>query len=58
MAKTKVLTKFTKGGKDYYSLEYFMVHHGIKTKKTVYDWLAQGIAEKMKIGSASFFHKR
>jgi hypothetical protein len=31
--------------------------HGLKTRKTVYDWIQSGKAEKKKIGTASFFCK-
>jgi hypothetical protein len=53
----KVLDKINSAGKTYYSIAYFMEIYSLKTRKTVYDWLTTGKAEKMKIGPASFFRK-
>lgn len=41
--------------KEYYSIALFMEIYGLKTRKSVYDWIDQDKAEKKKIGSASFF---
>jgi hypothetical protein len=43
--------------KEYYSIALFMQVFGLKTRKSVYDWIDQGRAEKKKIGSNSFFAK-
>jgi hypothetical protein len=51
------LDKIRIGEKVYYSAALFMLINGIKTRKTVYDWIDQGKAEKKKIGTNSFFTK-
>jgi hypothetical protein len=43
--------------KEYYSIALFMQVFSLKTRKSVYDWIDQGRAEKKKIGSNSFFAK-
>lgn len=41
--------------KEYYSITLFMLLNNLKTRKSVYDWIKEGRAEKKKIGSNSFF---
>lgn len=52
------LTKVLKEGKEYHSLQSFMLAHGIRSPKTVYNWVLAGNAEMLKIGPASFFRKK
>lgn len=52
-----MISKVTIGNKQYYCIELFMTLNSLKTRKSVYDWIKEGKAEKKKIGSASFFSK-
>lgn len=42
-------------GKTYKSINAFMLENQIKTRKTVYDWVDSGKAEKKKIMNSVFF---
>jgi hypothetical protein len=53
----KQLTKITKGGREYLSIQLYMMTFNLKSKKSVYDAVNRGDANKIKIGSASFFSK-
>lgn len=53
----KSMDKIRIGQKEYYSIQFFMVLNNLKTRKSVYDWIDQGKAEKKKIGPASFIRK-
>lgn len=43
------------GGKVYYPIEQFMQLNSLRTRRSVYNWIKEGKAEKRKIGSGSFF---
>jgi sortase (surface protein transpeptidase) len=44
------------GDKIYYSLSKASLVYGV-SEKTIYEWAKTGLAEKLKVGSASFFRK-
>ncbi|MCX6303295.1 MAG: hypothetical protein NTW82_14050 [Bacteroidia bacterium] len=52
-----MLDKVKIAGKEYYSIELFMIIAGLRSRRSVYAWVDQGKAEKKKIGSNSFFAK-
>lgn len=52
-----MMNKIKIGDKEFYSITLFMLYYNLKTRKSVYDWIDQGKAEKKKIGSNSFFTK-
>lgn len=52
------ITKVHKEGKEYHSLQGFMLLYGLKSHQTVYNWVLAGTAEMLKIGPASFFRKK
>lgn len=45
------------GDKEYYSIKQFMLLYGLRTRKSVYDWIAEKKVEKKKIGNNAFFSK-
>ena len=44
------------GNKIFYSLKKAILVYNV-SEKTIYEWVKNGIAEKYKIGSASFFRR-
>lgn len=52
-----MLDKIKIAGKEYYSIDLFMIITGLKSRRSVYAWIDNGKAEKKKIGSNSFFAK-
>jgi hypothetical protein len=51
------MTRVKIGNKDYYCIKEFMRLNNLKTRKSVYDWLAENKAERKKIGNNAFFSR-